>query len=180
MGRFLDASTLREAVQQLGASRATPSVMDWLIFKRALVNSKAVDAKAKSVITGLQSLPFQQAIRELAESARAQSGTWNGPPFFSPFGYLRDKQTGFKSPRYPSNGPSDTYGGWQTRSAPPPPLESVPSTSPRQFRLAKRSPNELSEFLLKGGKEQKPTLLNAARWWFRATEFAQDPTSRNP
>jgi hypothetical protein len=137
MATFLAADTLRDAVERLGDCVAQGAVADYLVFKRALVNTKSGSRTATTVTTGLESKPFQDAITELA-ACSVPGTTWNGQPFFSPFGWSRDRQRGFKGPKYPSNGPSDTIAGWQSRSSTP--LRVVPDSRPKQYTFETRAP----------------------------------------
>jgi len=181
MTRYLAADTLHETVERLGSSGANPTLTDWLVFKRALVNTQKTSPKAVAVATGLESRPFQDAIIEVAGCAQAGNALgWTGQPFFSPFGFARDKQHGFKGPKYPSNGPSDTVAGWQSRSTPP--LQLVPSSKPKQYKFEARTGPELRAFFLKKDDSPPPSLIDAARWWFRGRDVqsaaGQDPTCK--
>jgi len=180
MPSYLASQTLRNAIDRLGDSIAQPRVADYLVFKRALMNTRRTAPKADAVETGMENKPFQEAITEFAACAPG-STTWTGSPFFSPFGSKRDGQQGFKSPKYPSNGPSDTIGGWQSRPSEAP-LLIVPNSRPKAYKFVARSASELTAFLLKKGKGERPSLLDAARWWFRFQEmqsrFGHDPDAQ--
>jgi hypothetical protein len=181
MGVFLAADTLKEAVQRLGGSIAQGAITDFLIFKRALVNARRSSPKAKDVETGLENPTFQEAIREFTSCVPVGTpNTWAGPPFFSPFGSQHDKQRGFKSARYPSNGPSDTVGGWQSRSSTP--LRLVPDTRPKRYELVPRAEGDLRTFFIKQSPGPLPWIEDVARWWLRARDlsktFGHEPTIR--
>ncbi|MGE0397188.1 MAG: McrB family protein [Kofleriaceae bacterium] len=163
MASFLAAETLKEVVERLGASLAKSSVTDFLIFKRAL--TQGAKAKTTYVETGLENATFQAAISEMAEP---QVG-WNGPPYFSPFGWKQDGNQGYKSAKYPSNGPSDTVGGWQSRGTTP--FTLVPGSSPKRYTHTARTPAEIRAFFLKKSGGSPPSLLDAARWWFRLADL---------
>lgn len=167
MTSYLSPATIRAAVDRLGESRAQSALVDYLIFKRALVITGGDPASA-AVVTGLKSEPYVQAIDELANVADPASER----PFFSPFGYRRDTGRGFKSKKYPSNGPSDTVNRWQARPARP--VELVPDTSPKAFRPVDRNADELAGFFLvaegSAGATEKPRLIDLAIWLHRASD----------
>lgn len=182
MTLYLDEATLGAAVIRLGESRAISTLADYLVFKRALVLARAqapADQPAPTaVVTGTASVPFTTAVLEVAGIAVGGLG-WSGSPYFSPFGYSRDSGKGYKSSKYPSNGPADAATGWQSR--PNGPLELVAGTRPRAFRIVPRDAAELSGFFcLSRESLLKASLLDLAIWWFRATDlhtrFASDPS----
>src|SRR5205823_2515675 len=106
-----------------------------------------------------------------------------GHPYYSPFGAARDSGRGYKSIKYPSNGPADTASRWQSRGSRP--LTLVEGTSPKEFRIEDRTQDELQDFFnVKSGQEhfsgEKPRLLDAAIWWFRSADldnrFGEEPS----
>ena len=129
MPSYLSSSTVKDAVDRLGLSRAQSVLADYLIFKRAIVLSNAgatsKDSHLTSVVTGTRAKNYVDAIDQLT---RVESSEHSFRPYFSPFGARRDKGRGFKSKKFPSNGPSDTVSRWATRPARP--LELVTGTSP--------------------------------------------------
>ena len=178
MTSYLSPETIRAAVDRLGESRAQSNLLDYLIFKRALLHTQS-DHAGDSVVTGTKSEPYVRAIDELARVADpAQSEL----PYFSPFGARRDKGRGFKSKKYPSNGPSDTVSRWQAR--PERPIELVPSTSPKEFVPVERTADELEGFLLvaakASGPADKPRLADLAIWFHRSTDVAALVRSADP
>lgn len=168
MTRYLSQETIEDAVHQLGDSRAQSSLVDYLIFKRALVlaNQAAPDGQpVTSVVTGTKATHYVDAIEELAGIGQAAG---MAHAYFSPFGARRDRGRGYKSKKYPSNGPSDTASRWASR--PERPLEFVPGTSPKQFAPVQRTAEELASFfLIEGG--HKPALADLAVWWLRNTDL---------
>jgi hypothetical protein len=180
VSNYVSTDAVKEAVERLGVSTAASTLTDYLIFRRALVNHQAAAAQGTTVTTvttGIRSEPFTTAIDEMASCASpAQRDSWRGAPYFSPFGYSRDQGRGFKGPKYPSNGPSDTVAGWQSRSSRP--LDLVPDTSPKQYTIANRTVQELEEFfhVRRRGEHysgRKPALLDTACWWFRFTDLSE-------
>lgn len=174
MAQYLSSECLRGAVERLGQSRANSTLLDYLIFRRALQlkkDGRTDGAKADAVETGLGAEPFQEAIQELASADRGASGTWAGAPFFSPFGATRDRTYGgFKSQKYPSNGPSDTVGRWQSRASTP--LKLVPDTKPKAYELSPATPSDAAKILISGKTDLAlPSLADVAMWWLRGQDL---------
>jgi hypothetical protein len=162
---YLAPELIKQAVDRLRASRAQPKLLDYLIFRRALVNSGGPGAQ---VVTGMASQPFQQAIREWA---RIRSDTEPAPHFFNPFGGASSADNGFRSDKYPSNGPSDTASGWAA-SLESPPFVAVAGSSPRAFTFVKIPGSELEKAFLRAegtdpDKNKKPRITDTAVWWLR-------------
>jgi hypothetical protein len=174
MTSYLSPETIRDAVARLGESRAQSALVDYLIFKRALVlaNQDATRGDVVSQVkTGTKAEHFVAAIEELTGVADASDSS---RPYFSPFGSRRDTGRGYKSKKYPSNGSSDTVSRWGSR--PDRPLEVVPGTSPKEFVLVPRSADELARFFLIDGAAanssgKKPYLSDLAIWWLRDTDL---------
>ncbi len=177
---YLSAETLRDAVNHLGDSDAKATIADWLVFKRALVLTRQDAPASLAVETGLENKPFQLAIAQVTGRFPPGAPVGSGQPFFSPFAYRRDGKSGFKGTSYPSNGPSDTIGRWQSRAETP--LQIVPGSKPKRYEFAPRTPSTLREFFLGKSASDPPTLLDVARWWFRFTDlttrFGHDPTKK--
>jgi len=199
---YLDEETLRAATERLGVSRAAPRLADFLIFRRAAVrtvlpatpSNGALSAGAPipppdaptpttpvQVMTGTRSAAFVYAIEELALAVPFDElDSWGQQPFFLPFGARRDKAHGYKSAKYPSNGPDNTAAGWQTQTFTP--VRLVPDTSPRQWTVETGTEEQLANFLLVRSSSaenfsgEKPRLLDAAVWWHRFTLFDDTPT----
>jgi hypothetical protein len=177
MTKFLPPETIRAAVNRLGESRAHSILLDYLIFKRALINANQV-GKADSVVTGIKANAYVTAINELSRVADPAESEL---PYFSPFGARRDKGRGYKSKKYPSNGPSDTVSRWQSR--PDRPIDFVSNTSPKEFKPLARSASELEGFLLVAakstGQTDKPRLSDLAIWYHRATDIGSLASNGN-
>lgn len=176
---FISSTTIKGAVQRLAVSSASSSLADYLIFKRALrlAQEAARDAPGPvpdSVATGMRSPLFVQAINELTLCVELEHvGHTSGHPYYSPFGSKRDQGRGYKSVKYPSNGPSDTVGGWQSRAGKP--LVVIESTSPKAYKFEQRVVEQLEDFfIIKGANHdfsgEKPLLADVAVWWFRSTD----------
>lgn len=177
---FISSTTIKGAVQRLAVSSASSTLADYLIFKRALrlAHEAAGEAPARvpdSVATGMRSPLFVQAINELTLCVEPEHvGRTPGHPYYSPFGSKRDQGRGYKSVKYPSNGPSDTVGGWQSRAGKP--LVVIEGTSPKEYRFEPRAVEQLEDFfIIKGATHDfsgnKPLLTDVAVWWFRSTDI---------
>ena len=173
MESYLSRGTIRDVVERLGRSRAKSALTDYLVFKRALVIANAAaDEPVMAVVTGTQAPDFLAAINEITRVAEGDDR-----PYFAPFGARRDQGRGYKSKKYPSNGPSDTVSRWASR--PSCPLRHVPGTSPKEFKPIARSADELEGFLLIDGRNsddcsgEKPRLIDLAIWLHRASPVAE-------
>lgn len=188
MSLFLSPQVLKDSVKRLSTAAIVTSFSDYLIFKRALINTKRADAKKKTsnkdfIVTGTQSEPFVQAVEEFTlripiEKFRTDLKIEN--PYYMPFGSERDKTLGYRTRKFPSNGSSDTVSRWQSRSSRP--IELVPNTSPKAYSIVSLTATELGEFfLLKNINGNKPSVIDAAVWWYRFTDleevFKGEPTS---
>lgn len=177
MTLFISRSTLQQAVKRLGVSSSQSSLGDYLIFKRAIAlkmeSPEVGDPYPDGVVTGLRSESFIKAIEELA--LRRPDGTEDDNPYFVPFGAMRDATRGYRTKKFPSNGPSDTVGRWQSRSSAPP-LVLVPGRKPKTYTLKERSAQELHTFFIvkhaqKNFSGHRPHLLDLAVWWFRFADL---------
>jgi hypothetical protein len=171
MAQYLSSETIRAAVERLSTCAANSTLTDFLIFRRALKNSSPATKAATQVVTGTQSEPFRRAIEEMTSCATTGMN-WSGQPHYSPFASHRDNGRGFKSAKYPSNGPSDTVGGWQSRGNTP--LKLVPDSKPKAYTFVNRSEDELRAFFIKKGDDvERPLLADAAVWWFRFADVSK-------
>jgi hypothetical protein len=179
MAKYITAETLKGAIDRLAICSANSSLGDYLIFKRAAVLT-ASDRKPKSdapvhVVTGTKSKPFVTAVEEFS----ATGGGANTPPYYLPFGAKRDKTLGFRTPKFPSNGSSDTASRWQSRESKP--LAFVSGTSPKAYTVEHRSAKQLADFFLAqhgtagSFSGEKPRLVDTAVWWLRNVEFKDEP-----
>lgn len=185
---YLSVQTLQDAVERLAVCSTKKSLMDYLIFKRALILTREAQRQAgepegDEVVTGTKSDPFVQAINELTlRFAYPEELEGSIYPYFVPIAALRDQGNGYRVKSFPSNGSSDTVGGWQSRGSAP--LLLVKGTSPKAYRFADRSVSDLrSFFVVRRAHEhfsgKRPTLIDTAVWWYRFQDleerFGQDP-----
>ncbi|MDA0631902.1 hypothetical protein OUY22_00610 [Nonomuraea sp. MCN248] len=175
MTLYISKTTLQQAVRRLGVSSSQSSLGDYLIFKRAMAikleTPEADDPYPDGVVTGLRSGSFIRAIEELAKRRPPGSSEDDDNPYFVPFGAMRDTTRGYRTKKFPSNGPSDTVGRWQSRSSAPP-LVLVPGQKPKTYTIRERSAQELRAFFIvkhaqKYFSGHRPHLFDLAVWWFR-------------
>src|SRR3546814_19965520 len=95
MTNYLSPATIRAAVDRLGQSRGQSILVDYLVFKRALV----IDPAAGTVVTGIKAGPYNQAIEDLTKVA---DPTQSDRPYFLPPGARRDNGRGYRTRKYPS------------------------------------------------------------------------------
>ena len=107
MTSYLSQATIKAAVDRLGEARAQSALVDYLIFKRALVISNTSEA-TESVVTGTRSGPYLQAIDELSKVAEP---TASDLPYFSPFGARRDRGVGGRRRRHVERDGGRDHGG---------------------------------------------------------------------
>jgi hypothetical protein len=172
MTSYLSPATIRAAVDRLGGSRGQSILIDYLVFKRALV----IDSSTGTVVSGTKAVPYNQAIDEL--SAVADPAT-SERPYFLPPGARRDNGRGYRTKKYPSNGPSDTASRWQSKNDRP--IELVDGTSPKEFRPVVRNASELASFFLNAetpAAPDKPRLVDLAIWYHRTSDL--DPLGVGP
>jgi hypothetical protein len=183
---YLSAERLKIAVERLGVCSAHSRLTDYLIFLRATVIAKKAEGAentSPSVVTGLRSPRFVQAINEWAArtpelwAARVPDFnrlTQDANPYFTPIAAKRDSSKGYKSGSYPSNGPSDTVAGWQSQQATP--FVLIQGTSPKEYLHAELTDSELRKMFTTSGAQRNfsgelPRLSDVAAWWFRFTDL---------
>lgn len=192
MGLYLAAGSLRDAIDRLSLSASQSKLADYLIFKRALKlsqNDAVARGNAESVIkvvTGLKSPPYARAVDEFALRTPPDTITDDtSNPYYIPFGSRRDKALGYRSPKFPSNGSSDTVARWQSQS--PRPLTLVENSSPKAYTFTELSERDLREFFIVNQAPdnfsgEMARIEDTAVWWFRFTDltarFGEAPTTR--
>lgn len=149
MPLYLAADLLKGAVDRLRTSRAQSRLLDYLVFRRALVNSDGPDGQ---VVTGMGSKPFQRAINEWA---RIRQDGEAAHIFFNPFGTATASDNGFRTKKFLSNGPSDTVSSWGT-SMTAPPFVRVPGSSPMAFTFVSVTAADLEKEFLRATGSVEP------------------------
>jgi hypothetical protein len=172
---FLPADLIGQAITNLSASRAQPRLLEFLIFKRAVV---LFGGRNAHIVTGLGSPAFQTAIREWAISGQEDDLA----AYFNPFGASREKTGGYRKRKYGSNGPSDTVSGWGSQFLTPP-FARVPDVSPMTFTYAETPSEQLQRGFLKSESadesiNRQPRLIDTAIWWLRSRDLESVAISR--
>ncbi len=192
MSLFLSQQVLMDSVKRLSTAAVATSLSDYIIFKRALINTQRSAANKNtsqkdSVVTGTKSRPFIQAVKEFTLRIPIEEFQTNDEiknPYYLPFGSRRDKTLGYRTNKFPSNGSSDTVSRWQSRHDKP--IELVPNSSPKAYRILSLTKDELRKFFLLKGEARnsvakKPSVVDAAIWWLRFRDlenvFKGEPTS---
>lgn len=166
MPKFLTEGQIRHAVEQLGRSSAKSRMCEFLIGVRTLRLAGAEEVKTAESVS-----EFIQALDELTLWTRDPSQT--GSPYFNPFG----GQAGFKSPKFRSNGPSNTMHGWASQSNSP---FEVLDTRPKSIKRRPLSATQLRAFLIQSRQDaERPRLIDAAVWFYRSTDL-EGPDGETP
>jgi hypothetical protein len=175
---YLSAESVAESLGRLQRCSAQSRLCEFLIGLRTLALSDTDYAQVA------ESIPqFVQALNELTACVPAGvPTTFDGEPYINPFGTARGRDTGrtYKSRKFPSNGPSNTMHGWATQQNPP--FDIITDTRPKGIRRRAVTQDQLRKFLLlsAAGLDERPRLLDAAVWYFRATDlearFGAEPT----
>jgi hypothetical protein len=171
---YLSAESVAESLARLQQSEAQNRLCEFLIGLRTLALSGTDEVQVG------ESIPqFTQALNELTACAPAGvPTTFNGQPYINPFGTARGRA--YKGPKFPSNGPSNTMHGWATQRDSP--FDIITDTRPKGIRRRAVTQGQLRKFfLLKDADlDKRPRLLDAAVWYFRATDlerrFGAQPT----
>ena len=159
MATFLRPNIIQAAANRLVASRARSGFVDFLVLKRALKNcgSDTVPFSSKDA-------NFTGAIHELAGIAGLGNATAiiknDLPQFFKVFGTAQQV-----SEKMVTNGSADTLSGpaWQ-------PVVRLEGQRPRRGGLQRDHEMHLEKLLLKNNGD-KPSLADAAIWFFRTTDL---------
>lgn len=159
MPKYLAEAEIRHAVEQLSRSSARSRMCEFLIGVRTLRLRRAGGGEVKVA----ESVPeFIQALDEFTRWAHANEVD---SPYFNPFG----SQAGFKSPKFRSNGPSNTMHGWATQANSP---FEILNTRPKSIKRRSLSATQLRTFLIQSRQEaDRPRLIDAAVWFYRATDL---------
>lgn len=161
MAKYLSERDIKLAVSRLGASAAKSRLCEFLVGLRTLTLAGTDEvAVAESIAE------YKQAVDELARVAPDDDHPGLGGPFFNPFG----NTAGFKSKKFPSNGPSNTMHGWETQSDAPFAING--SVRPKAIKRRPITGDQLRTFLiLRNQAAERPRLIDAAIWYYRATDL---------
>jgi hypothetical protein len=160
MSLFLNASIINDAVKRLVDSRAQRGFTDFIILKRALKRT------GKDIVQfSMKDQDFTDAIRDVAgiQSKKASVGSQSNDyqPFFKVFGIAQGV-----SMKMLTNGPADTLSGANWHN-----IVKVEGQRPRCGKLMPGYENYLEPLLLKR-EGSKPTLADAAIWYYRSTDLS--------
>lgn len=164
---YFSGQAISNAISSLTSSRAKASLLDFLIVKRTL--------KIKGEPTAIaQSEPaFIQALNELAECTPSSSAgvtASSEKPYLNPFS-TDDSKLGYRAAKFKSNGTNSTIAGnsWNN-------VVDLSSDDPRKTSLKSGETgyiDSLSRLLLtRGENKPKPSLTDAAAWYFRRRELS--------
>jgi hypothetical protein len=162
MPLYLSADVLSGAVERLASSRARPSLCDFLILKNAMAA-----AGRPTVTLSLKDEIYMESVDRLALASPSGSDTATPEPYFNPFGGARENKHGWRTVKYPSNGPPDTVNGPSWR-----PITEIVSQGPRVIRLRQGYEEHLNAIVLQIGGEA-PSILDAAAWFFRFDDIQE-------
>lgn len=162
MGRFIHAKIINAAVNRLGDSRASRSILNFLVFKRAstLAHETIVSFSASNLNLGT-------AVDDLA--ACAPNGTHLphlllDKPHVNVFGSSGSPwQYLGKNWRTNGTGPALSGAAWRG-------IIDIISERPRKGQLSEDYARKLPNVMLKAGKKL-PTLTDAAIWYHRADDL---------
>lgn len=162
MPRFLPAAAVKRAQQGLSTSRAMTRLTDYLVFKRALVLSGGPGAQ---VTSGTRSAAYQQALSEWTLSGRSDNAT----KYFNPFESVLAKTGAYRTHKYSSNGPDNTWGGWQSALDPNPVVHVRGTANPKEYSFEEIPAGDLERQFLNAedGVTKRPRLIDLAVWWLR-------------
>ena len=160
MPKYLLVRDIRHAVTRLGASSAQGRLCEFLIGMRTL----KLAGQPESQIA--ESIPkFVLALDELTKCLPSGTSGAVENPYYNPFG----AKAGYRSPKFVSNGPSNTMHGWGNQADSP--FELNIQKSPKAISRRTLSQAQLRKFLLlKDGEGRRPRLIDTAVWYYRAAD----------
>ncbi|CAG7572153.1 hypothetical protein FB554_0281 [Barrientosiimonas humi] len=163
MPKYLTDAEVRRAVERLGRSSARARICEFLIGVRTL------RLAGKTEVAVAESVP--EFIQALEEFTLWVSDADVDSPYFNPFG----GQAAFKSPKFRSNGPSNTMHGWATQANSP---FEILNTRPKSIKRRPLSATQLRAFVIQSRKDDdRPRLIDAAVWFYRQTDLEGDDGS---
>jgi hypothetical protein len=164
MALFVTSEALREAVQRLTVSSVRPSLCDFLIVKHAMTQGDG------TVTLSLQDETYMTSVRVLAAVNAPDEREL--PPFFNPFGTKREGRRGWRTAKYPSNGPPDTVNGpgWKR-------VIDVLSEGPRRVRFTDDYLDHLPS-VIAISEGPAPLIEDCAVWLHRGRDLDSASTPR--
>ena len=160
MALYVEQDALEAAVTRLSDSGARPSLCDFLILKYAMAIGDG------TVTLSLQDSTYMAAVQQLTAAHTDHSSAELPAPFFNPFGAARDnKRGGWRTGKYPSNGPPDTVNGPNWKN-----IISVLSEGPRRVEFTTDYVEHLSRVVVISDG-QPPAIEDCAIWFFRVDDL---------
>jgi len=156
---FLSAKRIANAIQSAGSSRAKSSFFDFLVVKRTLAIKRAA-----AVAIAEREPAYIDALKQLAlcGSDRAPN------PYLNIF-MLSDTRSGYRSAKFPSNGPNSTIDGNPWRKV----VGLDTSKNPREASLLPGYEGEIEKLALKASNSSaKPKIDDVAIWYFRGDDIS--------
>lgn len=157
MAVYISADRIREAIAQLGNSRAKrTSLFDFLIVKRTL------SIKKSDAVAIAESEPaFIEALNEVGLTGTDDRDRL----YFNPFAVNEEGKAGYRPARYRSNGTNSTISGvpWQS-------VIELTNTKPRKASLRPGYPQHLSKLILGANEKPLPRLADFAVWYWRKAD----------
>lgn len=167
---FLVSNEIKGSVERLRSSRAHARMVDFLIFRRALklmADDQAVEGRS-AIALSTSNQQYMQAIKDLMEWPVAEMDPAEKPlPYYNPFGTGGHETRGYRSPKYPSNGPSVTARGSGFAK-----ITTLTGTNPAVLTFKPNYERELPSIVLKAGAAL-PMLADVAIWYHRAKDLAE-------
>lgn len=164
MPLFLSAKRISEAINRAGNSRAKGSLFDFLVVKRTLAIKKAT-----AVAIAEREPAYIEALNQLA-----LCGSEKAPnPYINIFA-LSDTKNGYRSAKFPSNGPNSTIDGNPWRKV----VGLDTTKNPREASLLTGYEGEIERLALKASSSSpKPNIDDVAIWYFRSADIAEVATA---
>lgn len=164
MPLFVSAKRISDAIKRAGNSRAKGSLFDFLVVKRTLAIKKAT-----AVAIAEREPAYIQALEQLA-----LCGSDKAPnPYINIFA-LSDSKNGYRSAKFPSNGPNSTIDGNPWRKV----VGLDTTKNPREASLLSGYESEIERLALKASSSSpKPNLDEVAIWYFRGEDVGGVATS---
>jgi hypothetical protein len=158
---YLSGPTLAAAVERLSTCRAKPSLCDFLIVKHAMTQGDG------TVTLSLNDRTYMAAVRTLTAVSTTDDEE-PLPPYFNPFGTKRERKLGWRTEKYPSNGPPDTVNGPRWKR-----VIDVISEGPRRIRFTRDYLEHLVPVIARE-KGAVPLLEDCALWLHRSRSFPRE------
>ena len=155
---YLSAKRVAAALSRAGNTRAKGSLFDFLVVKRTLT------LKGASAVAIAEREPaYLAALKQLA-----LCGSEKAPnPYINIFA-ISDNKGGYRSAKFPSNGPNSTIDGNPWRKV----VTLDTTKNPREASLLPGYENEIEQLALKAsGAGAKPNIDDVAIWYFRREDI---------